>query len=335
MTPSPRDGADVGNRSWLVDEDDAQERLDRMLSERFPDWSRSRLQEWIAAGQILVDGKVRKPSHKLLGGERLEVLEWPVAVLAPSHVTPQDIPLSVVYQDDWIAVIDKPAGLTVHPGTGCPDGTLANALAFHFKELSGVNGPLRPGIVHRLDRDTSGLLVVALRDEAHRHLAAQLADKSLGRTYHALTWGQVEEERIDGPIGRHPTDRVRMAVLKGGRAAATKVKALRQGAPVSLVECRLETGRTHQIRVHLAWRGHPVVGDPVYGGATEKLSAIAPMEKAKARSILACLNRQGLHARELRLIHPGTGKEMRFESPWPADFAAAVAEAFPGGVALA
>jgi len=235
----------------------------------------------------------------------------------------------VVFEDGWIAVIDKPAGLTVHPGAGCPDGTLANALAFRFKELSGVNGPLRPGIVHRLDRDTSGLLVVALRDEAHRFLAAQLADKSLGRTYHALAWGEAQDERIDAPIGRHPTDRVRMAVVKGGRVAATKVRALEPGSPVSLVECRLETGRTHQIRVHLAHRGHPVVGDPVYGGASERLAAVPPMEKEKARQILSNLSRQALHARELRLIHPGTRAEMRFRSPWPPDFAAAVAAAFP------
>lgn len=317
-------------QAWTV-EDDAEDRLDKVLAERFPEWSRSRIQEWVSAGQVLVDGKVRKPSHRLLGGERMEVLEWPAVVEVAGHVVPQDIPLSVVYEDAWIAVIDKQAGLTVHPGAGCPDGTLANALAFRFKELSGVNGPHRPGIVHRLDRDTSGLLVVALCDEAHRHLAAQLADKSLGRTYHALAWGEVEEERIEAPIGRHPTDRVRMAVVKGGRAAATRMKSLRQGAPVSLVECRLETGRTHQIRVHLAYRGHPVVGDPVYGGAQERLAAVAPMEKAKARQILSNLRRQGLHAKELRLIHPGTGEEMRFESPWPADFAAAVAEAFPQG----
>lgn len=317
-------------RSWTV-EDDADDRLDKALAERFPDWSRARIQEWIATGSLLVDGKVRKASHRLLGGERIEVTEWPVFEAAPTHVVPQDIPLSVVYQDDWIAVIDKPAGLTVHPGAGCPDGTLANALAFRFGTLSDVNGPLRPGIVHRLDRDTSGLLVVALRDEAHRHLAEQLADKSLGRTYHALVWGELEDERIDAPIGRHPTDRVRMAVVKGGRAAATNVRTLKNGAPVSLVECRLETGRTHQIRVHLAHRGHPVVGDPVYGGAESRLAAIPPMEKARARAVLQPLARQALHARELRLVHPGTGETMRFESPWPADFAAAVSAAFPDG----
>lgn len=311
-------------------EEEGADRLDALLSDHYPQWSRTRLKDLLSSGQVLVDGRVRKVSHTLQGGETISVLSFPVESLPPERVIPQDIPLTVLYQDKWIAVIDKPAGLTVHPGAGCPDGTMANALAFRFSQLSEVNGPLRPGIVHRLDRDTSGLLVVALRDDAHRHLAAQLADKSLGRTYHAMVWGQPNDERIEAPIGRHPTDRIRMAVVPGGRTAATNVRVLQAGAPASLVECCLETGRTHQIRVHMAYRGCPVIGDPVYGGAQDYMTTVPPMERAQGRQILSNVARQALHARRLRLIHPGSGKTMEFESPWPDDFAACVRHAFPG-----
>jgi 23S rRNA pseudouridine1911/1915/1917 synthase len=314
--------------AWPVEDDSDDDRLDRHLAERFPDWSRTLLQEWIKAGQVLVDGTARKPSFRVEPGMTVSVLSWPAKAEPDRPVEPEDIPLRVVWEDSRLAVVDKPAGLVVHPGAGCPGGTLANALAFRFRNLSGLNGAARPGIVHRLDRDTSGLLVVALDDDAHRFLAAQLADRSLSRTYDALVWGKPEEGRIELPIGRDPKVRTRMAVVSDGRFAATRIAVPRPGAPCSLVECSLETGRTHQIRVHLAHGGHPVVGDPVYGGGMERIDRTQPLEKAAARAILREAPRQCLHARALKLVHPD-GHELSFESPWPDDFAKAVDAAFP------
>ena len=305
-----------------------EERLDRYLAGRFPTWSRSTLHDWIDAQQVLVDGTLRKPSYRVGHGMTISVLSWPLKAPSEKPVEPQDIPLDIVWEDARLAVVNKPAGLVVHPGAGCPDGTLANALAFRYRKLSGLNGSMRPGIVHRLDKDTSGLLVVAFDDEAHRFLAAQLADRSLSRTYDALVWGLPEEGRVDLPIGRDPRNRVRMAVVSDGRSAGTRVKVPRPGSPCSLVECALETGRTHQIRVHLSHGGSPVVGDSVYGGGKEWLDRIQPMDKTVARSVLNAIDRQCLHARALRLVHPD-GSEHSFQSPWPADFRAAVDAAFP------
>lgn len=314
---------------WIVEDDAEEARLDRHLADRFPDLSRSRVQEWIKAAQVMVDGVVRKPSWRLETGMVVELAIEEIDTASPvSRAIPQDIPLVIVHEDDRVVVIDKPAGLTVHPGAGCPDGTLANALAWRYGTLSHLNGASRPGIVHRLDRDTSGLLVVARDDDAHRHLAAQLLDRSLTRVYDALVWGCPEAQRIEAPIGRDPDQRVRMAVVKDGRYAATKVSNTRPGKPASVVECRLETGRTHQIRVHLAHRNCPVVGDPLYGGDSPRLGQIQPMERNQARAILAPLSRQCLHARELRFIHPD-GQELTFRSAWPTDFQAAVDAAFP------
>jgi len=321
--------SDGSAANWLVGEDGQDDRLDRHLAERFPDWSRSLLQDWIRSGAVVVNGAVRKPSFRLEPQMEISVQGWPERVVADRPVEPEDIPLEVVWEDDRLAVVDKPAGLTVHPGAGCPNGTLANALAHRYRNLSGLNGPTRPGIVHRLDRDTSGLMVVALDDESHRMLALQLRDHSLGRTYDALVWGTPSDGRIDLPIGRDPVQRVRMAVVADGRASATHVVVRKAGSPCSLVECVLETGRTHQIRVHLSHGGHPVVGDSVYGGGAERLGMTQPMEKTVARSVLSRISRQCLHARELRLRHPD-GRELSFFAPWPADFSAAVEAAFPG-----
>lgn len=314
---------------WFVEEDAEESRLDRHVADRFPELSRTRIQDWIRSGLVLVDGTARKASWRLETGMEIAV-DLSARPEAPSEGGPtaQDIPLTIVYEDDRVVVIDKPAGLVVHPGAGCPDGTLANALAWRYGSLSGCNGRDRPGIVHRLDRDTSGLLVVARDDDAHRFLAAQLLDRSLTRVYHALAWGAPDAARIDAPIGRDPSLRTRMAVVADGRQAATKIAPLRVGSPASLVECRLETGRTHQIRVHLAHVGCPVVGDPVYGGDAARLGRIQPMERPHARAIVDRIARQCLHACEIRFIHP-SGQEMSFRSEWPDDFRAAAAAAFP------
>jgi 23S rRNA pseudouridine1911/1915/1917 synthase len=314
--------------TWTIEEDGVDDRLDKHLSDRFPHWSRTLLQDWIKSGKVLVDGVARKASFRMEPGMVLSTEGFPEKAATDSPVVPQDIPLAIVYEDERIVVIDKQAGLTVHPGAGCPDGTLANALAFRYGKLSGVNGPVRPGIVHRLDRDTTGLMVVARDDEAHKFLAAQLLDRSLSRVYDALVWGIPAEGRIEAPIGRDPHLRTRMAVTVDGRIAATTISVTKAGTPCSLVECKLETGRTHQIRVHLSHLRCPVVGDPVYGGGPERLAQVQPLDRVIARATVAPLSRQCLHARELRLVHPD-GRILTFTSPWPADFSAAVTAAFP------
>jgi 23S rRNA pseudouridine1911/1915/1917 synthase len=234
---------------------------------------------------------------------------------APALPVPQTIPLDIVYEDEFLLVIDKPAGLVVHPGAGNEDGTLVNALLAHCGEqLSGIGGVRRPGIVHRLDKDTSGLMVAAKTDAAHRGLSAQLSDRSLSRTYRAIVWGKPVPPagRIDAPIGRSPNNRRKMAVLRnGGRDAVTLYSTVTQvGAKASLIECKLMTGRTHQIRVHMAHLGHPLVGDPLYGRARGDGSALARFP------------RQALHATAIAFVHPIDGREMSFTSTPPADFRA-------------
>jgi 23S rRNA pseudouridine1911/1915/1917 synthase len=311
-------------------------RLDRFLSLSLPELSRTRLQNLIKQGRVssgratIVDAKYRvKP------GERFRV-DVPPAV--PAEPGAEAIPLNIVYEDADLIVIDKPAGLVVHPGAGHGTGTLVNALIAHCGEsLSGVGGVARPGIVHRLDKDTSGLMVVAKTDRAHRALAAQFADHGrtgeMQRGYLALVWGAPARPQgtIDAPIGRHPTSRTRMAVLPAGkgREAVTHWRVLAafgpKKAPVaSLVECTLETGRTHQVRVHLAQIGHPLVGDPLYGsGFKSKLRALP--EPLRGR--LAALNRQALHAAHLAFVHPVTGTLLKFNSHLPPDLSEIV-EAF-------
>ncbi|MDX1974161.1 MAG: RluA family pseudouridine synthase [Rickettsiales bacterium] len=304
----------------IAHETDVGQRLDKFLSARLPDFSRSRMQALIESGQVTMGERtIGDVSHKVKAGTTYSVTIPPVE---HSHLVAQDIALDIIYEDADILVINKPPGLTVHPAPGHPDMTLVNALLAHCGEsLSGIGGVARPGIVHRLDKDTSGLLVVAKHDKAHAHLSAQLSERTLRRTYHALVWGTPPKQgTISANIGRSPQNRQKMAVLKqGGREATTHFKTLAiyfDGA-FSLVECRLETGRTHQIRVHLTHLGHPLVGDPVYGGSakakmTGKLYRNLP--NAIKQTILA-FNRQALHARALGLIHPIHLKAMHFECP--------------------
>jgi 23S rRNA pseudouridine1911/1915/1917 synthase len=318
--------------SVTVPAEAADERLDRVLADLLPRFSRSRLQALIKSGQVTIGGRtIVEPKYRVNAQDEVTVRVPPPEPATPE---PQDIPLDIVYEDDALVVIDKPAGLVVHPGAGTPDGTLVNALLHYCAgSLSGIGGVERPGIVHRLDKDTSGLMVVAKTDEAHRSLSEQFADHGrtgvMERAYKALVWGIPTRKygTIDAPIARSPQNPEKMAVRGGGRAAVTHYEVLETFAgaendPVaSLIECRLETGRTHQIRVHMAHIGHPILGDPVYGAGFRSKSRLLTDSQRKS---LESLGRQALHAYLLVFAHPMTGETMRFESGFPADFQALV-----------
>ena len=310
----------------VVPAEDAGARLDRFLADALADapadLSRSRIKALLQDGLVSKDGAtITDPSHRVKPGERYAVrLPAPVSARAE----PQEIPLLIVYEDDDLLVVDKPAGLVVHPGPGQPDKTLVNALLAHCGDsLSGVGGVKRPGIVHRLDKDTSGLMVVAKNDAAHHALAAQFADRTVDRAYLAVVWGIPTPltGRIEGNIGRHPRQRKRMAVVADGRGkpAATNYRVEeRFGDAASLIECKLESGRTHQIRVHLGHIGHPLIGDPVYGRRTPARTRALPPETAE---FVRDFGRQALHARVIGFDHPVTGKRLKFESALPHDMA--------------
>ena len=278
------------------------ERSDAFLARSLPDLTRSAAQKLLEQGMVTRRGEALRKNDRLSPGEELEVtLPDP----EPLDVVPQDIPLDVVYEDADVIVVNKPVGLVVHPAPGHPDGTLVNALLYHCGDsLSGVNGVLRPGIVHRIDRDTSGLIIAAKNDRSHLALAQQLQDHSLARTYEAVAVGGLKEDEgtVDAPIGRHPVDRKKMAIdRKNGKRAVTHYTVLGRYPGYTHVECRLETGRTHQIRVHMASIGHPLLGDVVYG----------------SKKPWPGLAGQCLHARKLRFIHPTTGKHVEVECPLP------------------
>jgi 23S rRNA pseudouridine1911/1915/1917 synthase len=295
-----------------VPDDLAGRRVDQALARLFPDYSRSRLQAWLKSGRITVDGAPVQASAKVWGGERIALVPEPDPA---GPAIAQDIALPIVHEDDGIVVIDKPAGLVVHPGSGNRDGTLMNALLHHAPQLARLP---RAGIVHRLDKDTSGLMVVAKSLEAQTSLVRQLQARAVRREYLAVVAGiPAREGQVRVPIGRHPVHRTRMAVVETGKEAATHYRVLRHGKGWSLVACRLETGRTHQIRVHMAAIGHPLLGDPVY-----LPSPVARTLPAFARGF----PRQALHATRLTLLHPVTGRSCTWASALPADIAALVAE---------
>jgi len=289
-------------------EEDRGARLDAFLARAMEDLTRSAAAKAIEEGRVLVSGKVPSKSLKLTGDETIEFTpEEP----APIDAVPQDIPLDVVYEDDDVIVVNKPSGLVVHPAPGHPDGTLVNALLFHCgASLSGVGGALRPGIVHRIDRDTSGLIIAAKNDYAHQFLSAQLADHTLARTYECIVVGNLREDSgtVDAPIARDSRDRKRMAVVPGGRRAVTHWTVLARYPGYTHVQCRLETGRTHQIRVHMAYLGHPILGDTVYG----------------AKKPVPGLTGQCLHAVGLQFIHPRTKELVSLSCPLPGEFTAAL-----------
>ena len=304
-------------------------RLDKFLVLTLPHLTRSRVQQLLAAGEVTRAGKVvNDAARKVNPGEAYHLTEPPAV---PMTLTPEPIELAVVYEDTHLLVIDKPAGLTVHPAPGHYQGTLVHALLAHCGEsLSGIGGVARPGIVHRIDKDTSGLLVVAKSDSAHQHLSAQLKARTLSRRYTAFVWGGLKAASgsIDAPIGRHPTRRKEMAIVRTGRAAVTHYETrARYGANnitvASQLECALETGRTHQIRVHLAHLGHALIGDPVYGQrATSRLQRVSAQKidlPDAVKETLASFPRQALHACKLALIHPVTQEKMEFSAPMPED----------------
>lgn len=283
--------------------EDAGKRLDAWLAER-TELTRSAVQKLAEDGRVMAGGKPLTKNTRLTGTEAVSLLlPEPEAV----EIVPQDIPLDVVYEDDDVIVVNKPKGLVVHPAPGHPDGTLVNALLYHCGDsLSGINGELRPGIVHRIDRDTSGLIIAAKNDFAHVRLAAQLQDHTLARTYRCIVTGNLREDAgtVNAPIGRCPADRKKMAVVAGGRNAVTHWQVLERYPGAAYVECRLETGRTHQIRVHMACIGHPILGDTVYG----------------SKKPVPGLNGQCLHAVGLRFLHPRTGAPVELTCPLPEEF---------------
>jgi 23S rRNA pseudouridine1911/1915/1917 synthase len=291
------------SKEFLISKDYEGMRLDVFLSSRFEEKSRSYIQGLIKREDVKVNGKLKKSNYRLRHGD-IVIFNIPEAV--PLDIAGEDIPIEILYEDKDVIVVNKPQGMVVHPAPGNYNGTLVNALLNHCKDLSGINGVTRPGIVHRIDKDTSGILVVAKNDLAHNKLAEQLKDHSMTRIYIALLEGVLKDEKgtIDAPLGRHPVERIKMAVVPNGRNAVTHYRVLKRYPSNTLVECRLETGRTHQIRVHMAHIGHPLVGDPVYG-----------YKKQKFR-----LKGQMLHAKKLGFIHPSTGEYMEFDTDLPEYF---------------
>lgn len=289
--------------NFVVDSETKGIRLDVFLSNALEDKSRSYIQGLIEKENVKVNDVVKKSNYKLREDDKVTIIvPEPVGL----DVVPENIPLDILYEDSDVIIINKPQGMVVHPASGVYSGTLVNALLYHCKDLSGINGITRPGIVHRIDKDTSGVIVIAKNDNAHNKLAEQLKDHSMTRSYVALTEGIIknDEGSVDANLGRHPIEKIKMAVVKEGRHAVTHYKVLERYNTSTLVECRLETGRTHQIRVHMAHIGHPLVGDPVYGYKKQRFN----------------LEGQMLHAKLLGFIHPTTGEYMEFESPIPEHF---------------
>jgi 23S rRNA pseudouridine1911/1915/1917 synthase len=309
-------------REILIPPKKEKERLDVFLTREIGHFSRAFFQRLIEEDKVLVNERPQKASYLVAPGDRIEVLIPPPKKY---DVLPEDIPLDIVYEDAHLIVINKPPGLVVHPAVGHFTGTLVNALLFHCRDLSGIGGELRPGIVHRLDKDTSGLLVAAKDDFTHRKLSEQFSNRTIEREYWALVWGvpSPRSGRIETQIGRSPTNRKKMAVVEeGGKLAVTTYETQERLFLLSLVKLKLGTGRTHQIRVHMAHIGHPVFGDSPYGGRNRRLGALTAAERKIAARYLEMLPRQALHARTLGFEHPHTHKHLRFESDLPEDMTA-------------
>lgn len=319
----PEDGV---NRVTIQVEEgySAAERLDVLITNRLPKISRNRVQRLIAEGAVLLDGRPSKASAIVPGGATVEVT-FPHPPRPPAG--PENIPLNVLFEDDHVLVIDKPAGMVVHPAAGHSEGTLVNALLGRYQELPNPGGPThRPGIVHRLDKDTSGVMVIARTENAMTTLGRAFHDHTIEREYAALVWGNIDEDRgtVNAPLARHPGNRKKYAVQESGKHAVTHWKVRERFGFVTLIALRLETGRTHQIRVHLSHIGHPVFGDTTYGGRMHGLARLTAHERNLGRELLADLPRQALHARLLGFDHPETGEHLRFSTDLPEDMAQVV-----------
>lgn len=290
---------------FVLEAEEQGQRLDKLLQSKLQEMTRSAIQKLMENGYVTKDGKPLNKNFKGMQGDRIHVT---IPIPAPLEVAAQEIPLEIMYEDNDLLVVNKPKGMVVHPAVGNHDGTLVNALLYHCGDsLSGINGMIRPGIVHRIDKDTSGLLIVAKHDIAHQGLAKQIKDHSFTRIYEAVVYGNLKQEEgtIDAPIGRHPTDRKKMAITdKNARNAVTHYKVLNRYDGFTHAQLKLETGRTHQIRVHMAYLGHPVAGDPVYG----------------VKKVITSLNGQCLHARVIGFVHPVTGEYMEITSELPTYF---------------
>lgn len=278
---------------------DQKGRIDKVIVETFKEFSRSQIQQWLKDEFVTVNGEVVKANYKVKADDAIEIIRQEPVELT---VEAENIPLEIVYEDEDVVVVNKPQGMVVHPSAGHPSGTMVNALLYHIKNLSSINDVIRPGIVHRIDKDTSGLLMVAKNDEAHESLSKQLKDKTATRRYIALVHGEIPHEKgtIDAPIGRSKLNRQSQAVIEGGKPAVTHFKVIDNFEEFTLIECQLETGRTHQIRVHMQYIKFPIAGDPLYG----------PRKTLPG-------NGQFLHAKVLGFTHPRTGEEMYFEAPLP------------------
>lgn len=298
---------------------DQGKRIDLLVAEHYPEESRTRVQKLISEKMILVNGKATKPGHKVKTKDMITIEIPPPEEL---KAEPQDIPINIVYEDKDLLVVNKDAGMVVHPAPGNYDKTLVNALLYHCKDLSGIQGVLRPGIVHRLDKGTSGLLVVAKNDFAHNHLSRQLKKRQIHREYRAITWGNLglDKGMIEAPIGRALTDRKKMKVTAvKGREAVTEYEVLERFELCDVLRIKLQTGRTHQIRVHLSFTGHPVLGDPDYGGRQKWVRGISPAHRNFCSHLLKLIDRQALHAKKLGFIHPRTEGYVDYETDLPQD----------------
>jgi 23S rRNA pseudouridine1911/1915/1917 synthase len=304
----------------LVPPGKKKERLDVFLTNHVENATRSKVQRAIKEGKVLVNGRSARSSHQVAPGETIHIT---LPQSPPQEAIPENIPLEIIYEDDYLLVVNKRSGMVTHPAYGNYSGTLVNALLFHCNSLSTLNEAMRPGIVHRLDKDTSGLLVIAKTDHVHAQLAKQFARRTISREYWAIVWGQFNQQSgvIETHLGRSKSDRKRMAVVREGKKAITEYVVIRRFPYLSLVRLNLHTGRTHQIRVHLAHINHPVFGDPTYNGRRIVWGPRTPKQKAEVQQLLKFMPRQALHAKTIRFVHPETDEIMKFDSNLPADMA--------------